>query len=150
MVKNRVQKPLDFDKKRNHNPSTIFTNKNFNFIPTQKMCDALHMLESQMLANWVFIGVLNFQMGSLAFMHALSHSCLPLPNFLVQAMVFYKVDYAFFNNTSFMPTQSFVSFMACRHAFDIAWSKQKLAKGCWSCKRAHVTIEDNVLLGCWG
>jgi hypothetical protein len=49
-----------------------------------------------------------------------------------------------------MPTQSFVSFMACRHAFDIAWSKQKLAKGCWSCKRAHVTIEDNVLLGCWG
>jgi hypothetical protein len=127
MAKNRVQKPIDFDKKRNHNPSTILTNKNFNFIPTQKMCDALHMLESQMLANWVFIGVLHFQMGSLAFMHALFHCYLLLPDFLIQVIGFCKVDYAFFNNTSFMPTQSFVSFMACWHAFDIAWSKQKLA-----------------------
>jgi hypothetical protein len=90
------------------------------------MCDALHMLESQMLANWVFTGVLNIQMGSFAFMHALSHSCLPLPNFLVQVMVFCKVDYAFFNNTSFIPTQNFVSFMACWHVFDIAWSKKNL------------------------
>jgi hypothetical protein len=69
-------------------------------------------------------------MGGIAFMHALSHFCLPLPKNFVQVMVFCKVDYAFFNNTSFMPTQSFVSFMAHWHAFDIAWSKQKLAKGC--------------------
>jgi hypothetical protein len=93
------------------------------------MCDALHMLESQMLANWVFIGVLNFQMGSLAFMHALSHSCLPLPNFLVQVMVFCKVDYAF-SITPPSCQHKVLCHLWCWHAFDIVWSKQKLAKGC--------------------
>jgi hypothetical protein len=32
------------------------------------------------------------------------------------------------------------------HVFVIAWPKQKLAKGCSSCKGVHVTIEDNVVV----
>lgn len=60
-------------------------------------------------------------------------------------MVFYKMDCAFFNDTSFMSTQSFVLFVAYWHAFDIAWPKQKPMKDCSSYKGAHVIIEDSVV-----
>jgi hypothetical protein len=32
------------------------------------------------------------------------------------------------------------------HVFAIAWPKQKLAKGCSSCKGVHITIEDSVVV----
>jgi hypothetical protein len=40
----------------------------------------------------------------------------------------------------------FLSFVAYWHVFAISWPKQKLAKGCSSCKGAHVTIDDNVVV----
>jgi hypothetical protein len=58
-------------------------------------------------------------------------------------MVFCKIDYAFFNDTS-KPTN--LSFVAYWHVFAIAWPKQKLAKGCSSCKGVHITIEDSVVV----
>ncbi len=84
-------------------------------------------------------------MGNLTSMHALSYFCLSLLDYLIQVMVFYKMDCAFFNDTSFMSTQSFVLFVAYWHAFDIAWPKQKPMKDCSSYKGAHVIIEDSVV-----
>ncbi len=40
----------------------------------------------------------------------------------------------------------FLSFVAYWHVFAIAWPKQKLAKGCSSCKGAHIAIENNVVV----
>jgi len=61
--------------------------------------------------------------------HALSHSCLPLSNFLITS-----------NPTFFFVICGILAFFA------IAWPKQKLAKGCSSCKGAHITIDDNVVV----
>jgi hypothetical protein len=44
-------------------------------------------------------------------------------DFLIQSMVFCKVDYTYFNNTSSMPTQNLMSFVVYWHVFDIIWPK---------------------------
>jgi hypothetical protein len=53
--------------------------------------------------NLVFTRVFNFLGGKFASQQATSHSCLPLLSFFVQVMVFCKVDWAYFKETSFMP-----------------------------------------------
>jgi hypothetical protein len=73
----------------------------------------------------------------LASMHILSHFCLPLLDYLVESMVFYRVECTSFNNTSFMPTQNLVSIVVYCHAFNITRPNQKLAKDFTSCKGAY-------------
>ncbi len=98
-----------------------------------------------LFANWVFIMVFKFWVGILIFMYIFpffsNFGKFPSPsNF------YSKVAYTFFIDISFIQSQNFMSFVAYwPWAFNIAWLKQKLTKGCLNYKGyIYDTIENKV------
>jgi len=68
-------------------------------------------------ANCVFTKVPNFQGQRDASLQALTHSCLPLPFFLIQVIVFYKEDWASLIETFHIPPHTLRSLPYSRARF---------------------------------
>jgi hypothetical protein len=72
----------------------------------------------------VFIRIFNFQMGSIEFTHAFSHSCLPFPKKFGQVMNFYKSLYANLIDTYCKFLQTFSSIVTYWQTLENACLKQ--------------------------
>jgi len=63
-------------------------------------------------ANCVFIGVQFLKAKGHVYLQALTHSCMPLPLFKIQVIIFYKEDQAFLIETSCIPPHTLRSLIA--------------------------------------
>jgi hypothetical protein len=72
--------------------------------------------------------------------HALNHFCYPLLLFLIQVMVFYKINFASLIEIEVKLTYTLESSMAHWQHLDIAWPQQVPTKGVNKPKTSQDTI----------